>query len=267
MRRRSLVVLLCALCAAPAFWIVPAIAAPQSDSPAVDAQKAPLTVDEVVSRMEQRNHEREQALRKFVGTRVYTLKYTGFFGTREAAMTVSLSYSAPSDKQFTIVSESGTKFIVDHVLKGLLQGEKEAALPENQQKTALTRNNYDFAIAGFDASQNPPQYILTVTPKHDYKFLYRGKIWVDGKDFAVTHIEAEPAKSPSFWVKKSDVNHRYEKVDQFWLPAENKTDSLVRLGGHAVLSIEYQSYKITDPATPAEADAHSASPASNKPSL
>ncbi|HUA00121.1 MAG TPA: hypothetical protein VMB02_07310 [Candidatus Aquilonibacter sp.] len=266
MRRRSLLVLLCALGAAPALGI-PAAAAPQASPPAVDPQKAPLTVDEVVSRMEQRNHEREQALRKFVGTRVYTLKYTGFFGTHEAAMTVSLNYSAPSDKEFTIVSESGTKFIVDHVLKGLLQGEKEAALPENQQKTALTRKNYDFAIAGFDASQNPPQYILTVTPKRDYKFLYRGKIWVDAKDFAVTHIEAEPAKSPSFWVKKSEVNHRYEKVDQFWLPAENKTDSLIRLGGHAVLSIEYQSYKITDAGTPAAADAPSAGAAGSKPSL
>lgn len=42
-------------------------------------------------------------------------------------------------------------------------------------------------------------------------------------------------------------------MDDFWLPAENKTDSLIRMGGHAVLSIEYQDYKIIQagPATAA----------------
>jgi hypothetical protein len=34
-------------------------------------------------------------------------------------------------------------------------------------------------------------------------------------------------------------------VNDFWLPAENHTESTVRLGGKAVLSIEYRDYKIT----------------------
>lgn len=223
-------------------------AAAQQAAPAADAQKMLLPVDVVVSRLVQRNREREEALRKFQGTRVYSVKYTGFFGTHSAEMTVSVSYVSPDNKQFTIVSQSGSKFIVDHVLKGLLDGEKESANPDNKQRTALNGDNYTFELEGVDSSQATPQYILDVKPKRDSKFVYRGKIWVDGKDFAVTRIQAEPAKSPSFWVKKSEVNHRYEKVDDFWLPAENKTDSWIRMGGHAVLSIEYQDYKITEAA-------------------
>jgi len=227
---------------------VPTAVGRQADPPVVDVQKAPLTVDEVVSRLVERNREREEALRKFQGTRVYGVKYTGFFGTHTAEMTVNVNYASPDNKEFTIVSQSGSKFIVDHVLKGLLDGEKEAANPENKERTALNANNYDFKLAGFESSQETPQYVLDVKPKKDSKFVYRGKIWVDANDFAVTRIEAEPAKSPSFWVKKSEVKHRYEKVDEFWLPAENKTDSWIRLGGHAVLSIEYQDYKITEAA-------------------
>jgi hypothetical protein len=34
-------------------------------------------------------------------------------------------------------------------------------------------------------------------------------------------------------------------VDDFWLPAENHTESVIRLGGRAILSIEYKDYKIT----------------------
>jgi hypothetical protein len=235
------------LCVGLALLKAPAAAARQTDPPAVavDVQKPPLTADEVVSRLVERNREREEALRTFRGTRVYSLKYTGFFGTHSAEMTVSVNYSSPDNKEFTIVSQSGSKFIVDHVLKGLLDGEKEAANPNNKQHTALNTSNYKFTLAGYETSQETPQYVLDVKPKKDSRFVYRGKIWVDGRDFAVTRIQAEPAKSPSFWVKKSEVNHRYEKVEEFWLPAENKTESWIRLGGHAVLSIEYQDYKIT----------------------
>src|SRR5262249_60120210 len=102
-----------------------------------------------------------------------------------------------------------------------------------------------FTLAEEENSREPTKYVLNVIPKHNNKYLYRGKIWVDAKDFAVTRIEAEPAKSPSFWVKKTEVRHRYQKVGDFWLPAENHSESLIRMGGHAVLSIEYTAYKIT----------------------
>jgi hypothetical protein len=60
----------------------------------------------------------------------------------------------------------------------------------------------------------------------------------------VVRIKGEPGKNPSFWIKKTDVEHNYEKVGDFWLPAQNRTESVVRLGGVARLSIEYKDYKI-----------------------
>ncbi len=88
--------------------------------------------------------------------------------------------------------------------------------------------------------------MLNVEPKVESRFLYRGKIWVDGHDFAVTRIEAQPARNPSFWTTKSLIHHTYQKVDNgFYLPKENKTVTSVRLGGVATLTIEYQSYQVT----------------------
>ncbi len=209
------------------------------------AAKAALTVDNVVSRMEQRNQERAAALRTYESTRLYRMQYRGFFGSRDAEMVVSVKAS-PSEKEFTVESQSGSKFIVDHILKKLLDGEKEATDDQARSRTALTSKNYAFTLAGLDDSTDNPQYILNVVPKTDEKYLYRGKIWVDSNDFAVTRIEAEPAKSPSMWIKKAEIKHKYEKVGDFWLPEENRTDSLIRLGGHALLSIDYRDYKITE---------------------
>ena len=80
-------------------------------------------------------------------------------------------------------------------------------------------------------------------PRRDNKFLYRGEICVNAADFAVETIDAEPAKNPSFWTKKTRIEHRYQKIGQFWLPAFNQTVTNVRLGGTAMLSIVYSDYE------------------------
>ena len=208
-----------------------------------------LTTSEIVAHLEQRNQERLQALREFQGTRSYRIEYKGPWGNHEAEMTVFVRYKSPNDKQFMILSESGSKILCDRVLKGIVNAEKEAATTENQEKTELSERNYSFSFAGTENTTDGEQYVISVTPKTDYKYLYRGKIWIDANDFAATQIQAEPAKNPSFWIKRSEINHRYEKVDEFWLPAEDHAQSWIRMGGQAVLSIDYAHYEITDPVT------------------
>jgi hypothetical protein len=203
-----------------------------------------LTVEDVVRNLQQRNSERAAALDEFAGTRVYRMQYRGLPSNRDAEMVVSVTFRAPDVKQFHVVSENGSKFIIDHVFSKLLEGEQEAANQENRRRTALSTENYDFSFAGYENSPEGGRYVLNLLPKTKNKFLYRGKIWVDATDFAVVRIEGEPGKNPSVWIKKTEIAHKYVKVDDFWLPAENHTESTIRLGGTASLSIEYQNYKI-----------------------
>jgi hypothetical protein len=212
---------------------------------AYSAENYPLPAQEVARKLQERNKERASALYQFNGTRVYRMQYRGFPSDRDAEMVVKVTYSAPNSKEFSVVSETGSKFIVDHIFKKLLEGEQEAANEENRQHTALNTENYDFTSAGYEATPSGAQYVLNLLPKTKNKFLYHGRIWVDAKDFAVVRIEGEPAKNPSFWIKKTEVKHRYVKVNDFWLPAENHTESVIRLGGRAILTIEYKDYRIT----------------------
>jgi outer membrane lipoprotein-sorting protein len=208
-----------------------------------------MPAEQIVQKLQQRNAERAAALDQFNGTRVYRMQYRGITGDRDAEMVVNVTYRAPDAKEFSVVSQSGSKFVIDHVFKKLLEGEQEAANEENRRNSALTNENYEFTSAGYETTPEGAEYVLNLLPKTKNKFLYRGRIWVDAKDFAVVRIEGEPAKNPSWWIKKTEVKHRYIKVNDFWLPAENHTESLIRLGGRAILSIEYKDYKITK-ATP-----------------
>jgi len=207
-------------------------------------QPTTLTLEQILANLEQRNAQRAAALQQFEGKRTYRMQYRGFPSDRDAEMVVKVTFRAPNSKEFAVLSQSGSKFVIDHVFKKLLEGEQEALQGENRHDTALTRQNYDFEMAGYETTPDCRQYVLRLLPKTKNKFLYRGKIWVDAKDFAVVRIEGEPGKNPSIWIKKTGIAHRYVKVDGFWLPAENHTESFIRLGGKATLSIEYQDYKI-----------------------
>jgi|SRR5450432_1722474 len=225
--------------------LVPAIVGQGTDSP---SSAAPLlSGDEVVRRMVQRNQQRADALRSFQGIRTYRLTYQGFPISREAEMVTKVVYRAPDSKQFTEVSQSGSKLIVERVFRKLLESEQDALKEENRMRTALNPDNYNFTLTAYESESAAPNYVFQVEPKSSSKYLYRGKVWIDAHDFAVSRMEVEPAKSPSFWTKKSEISHVYAKVDGFWLPKQNRSVSAIRLGGQAVLTIDYSDYKILDP--------------------
>jgi len=260
------------------FFILLAVALASAFGAAVDSSSlppsittAPLSVDQVVDNLVRKDTERAQALRHYESTRIYRLSYRGFPGDREAEMTVEATFDSPSSKSFKVISQTGSKLIIERVFKRLLESEKEAAEPELHAHTLLNRDNYDIALVGFESAAGNSssissananssavnssavnslnqggQYVLAVYPKTKSKYLYRGKVWVDGTDFAVTRIEAEPAQNPSFWTKKSEIHHEYIKVQDFWLPRRNQSISYIRLGGRATLTIDYNNYRVTD---------------------
>ena len=203
-----------------------------------------LNLTQVLNSLVEKNAERADALQKYQNRRFYSLDYTGFPTSLHAEMVVNMIYDAPSTKQFKIVSQSGPQWIIDKILKRLLEAEMESMTAENRERVALTPSNYDFSGLERQDASNNCSYVVAVEPKIPSKLLFRGRIWVDSKDFAVCRIEAEPSKNPSFWIKKTDIHHSYLKVGDFWLPAENKSVSVIRGGGHAVLTIKYQNYEI-----------------------
>lgn len=210
------------------------------------ANPPPLTAEQVVRNLAEMNLHRAQALHTYQGTRTYRVQYRGFPGTRSAEMVVKVKYLSPGQKEFVIQSATGSKLIVDRVLKKLLEAEKEEANPGMERRSALTDANYNFSLIRYESTPSGSMYLLNVEPRRKDTFLYRGRIWVNAEDFAVMRVEAEPAKNPSFWIRNTDIVQVYTKVSGFWLPANNHSVTTIRLGGRADLTIDYKGYEITD---------------------
>jgi len=219
----------------------PARARTQS-APAKETVEQRLGLPELLDKLVEKNAERAEALEKYQGRRSYTLTYTGFPASFHAEMVVDVNYEAPAKKQFKIVSESGSRWMIDRVLLRLLDAEQEG--DANRERVALDSRNYDFSNLERQTAPDTCSYVIAAAPKTPSKLLFNGRVWVDSKDFAVCRIEAEPSKNPSFWIKKTDIHHTYVKIGDFWLPSENQSVSAIRGGGRAVLTIKYQNYEI-----------------------
>jgi hypothetical protein len=160
-------------------------------------------------------------------------------------MVVRAEYEAPNKKVFTIVSESGSGTVRSRVFKKLLEAEQESMRKENQERTAITPENYTFQLTDYEKIDGNEFYVLEARPLNKNKFLFRGRIWIDVKDFAIAHVEGEPAVNPSWWTLKTDFKRSYQKIGDFWLPESNESETKVRIFGTAVLTIKYAEYQIT----------------------
>jgi hypothetical protein len=203
----------------------------------------PPTSDRVIAQFVTAEAHRASQAPRYTAIRHYTLDYTGFPSNKHAEMTVKVVSAPPAARQLTIVSESGSKLLLTRVLHKLLESELEAGNAATRQQLALTPDNYNFRLIGNEPVAGRPCYVLEVEPRKKSKFLYEGKIWVDAQDFAVVQISAKPAKNPSFWISSVQIDHRYAKHGDVWLPQSNRSRSKVRLGGSALLTIDYEQYE------------------------
>jgi hypothetical protein len=230
------------LIAAHAIAILPAVAVAQNAGQVSGQAPASLTASEIIQLVQRHNQARLDELRQYKALRHYAVEYKGFSHTVDAKMDVEVSYDAATGKNFRIVSQTGSNLLCEKVLKRAVDSEKEAS--QNKASTALNESNYKFALLGTDTLNGRAAYILHEEPLTEGKFLSRGKIWIDAQDFAVVKQETEPAKNPSFWISRTSISSSNVKTDGFWLPGKTRSETKVRIGGTAVLTIDYGTYHV-----------------------
>jgi len=214
---------------------VPAVAAAQA--------QALLSVEEIVDRMQQHEANQSKLLKHYEAVRHYQVQYKGLGTHLAAKMDVSIIYDSSTGKTLRILSQSGSKLLCDKVLKRAVESEEEAS--KDRASTALNATNYRFQLARAESISGRQSYLLQVDPLKKSKFLYRGKVWVDSEDFAVVKSDVRPAQNPSFWISSTQIENTNAKISGVWLPERNRSESRIRLGGSAVLTIDYGTYSVT----------------------
>ncbi len=216
--------------------------APPAPSPA-----GPDTA-EIVRSIEQHNQTQAKTLENYHALRHYEVEYRGFLKHITAEMDVELQYDAASGKNFRVISQSGSHTLCDKVLKRAMDSERDAFLDRGAH--ALSQANYKFQLLGREIFNGRPSFVLRVEPVAESQYLYRGKIWVDAADGAVSRMEVQPAKNPSFWISQTLIHQTSSRIGAFWLPQQVQSETKVRIGGKGVMTIDYGPYEIGQPQSP-----------------
>jgi len=201
------------------------------------------TADDVVAKMIHFDNQRRTQLQGYSATR----HYVAVNKHRRAEMLVRIACASDGVKQFTIVSEDGSRYIRKHVFYKMLNEEAAASRRGTRESTRITPANYDFEVTGQDSVDGRPAYVLSVSPKAENKYLIDGEIWVDATDYSIVRIEGRPARNPSFWTRSVHFVHTYQKVGPFWLAASTVSVSEIRIFGTAELTIDNSGYRLNPP--------------------
>ena len=214
----------------------------------------PSTAPEILERMERADNDRLAALAGYSGVRHYHFenKKSG----KTAEVTVQMSCGPDGVKTFEVVSETGSGFVRNHIIRKMIEAEAESSQKGERKESRIIPENYEFRLVGTETWDGRESYVLDINPKKPSKFAIRGRIWVDAEDFAIARVEGEPAKNPSFWIRSAKVEQRYGRHGRFWLPVLNHSVAQARIFGLTEVVIESSDYKTS--AREATAASHTA---------
>ena len=165
--------------------------------------------------------------------------------TSNSSVVAEVNFRPPTSKDYKIQKSSGSKR-GEQVVRHLLDHEVEGASNRSQARTALTRDNYDFAYRGEVVLDGQPCYLLELKPKRKEKDLIAGEVWIDKHSFLVRRIEGEIAKTPSWWLKKVHLKLAFADFEGTWLQTSMEAVADVRIVGPHTLTSQILDYRSTD---------------------
>lgn len=198
------------------------------------------SLDDILKHLVQSDAQRRSLLRGYTSLRHYTVENTRFHV--KATMRVRLEVDADGAKKFTILDTTGPGPVRKLVFQRMLNTEAKASAKGDQAANRISPDNYSFKFVEATTLNGRPSYILEAEPKSTNPNLFRGRVWIDAEDFAVTRLEGAPAQKPSVWVIQTRFVHEYAKFGSQWLATRNRSDSDIRLFGRSTTEILYSDY-------------------------
>jgi hypothetical protein len=163
-----------------------------------------------------------------------------------AEMTVKTVYRKGSGKSYTILSQSGSPFLRSEVLGTLLEKEKRMSQPGNVETALIDSVNYDMKLTSEPSRQLEGRdcLVVSLSPRRNSPFLFRGTLWVDARDYAIVQLEGIASKSAFFLAGAAQVSRQYTNVDGFPMATHAKAVSNSTLIGQTVVKIDYTDYRV-----------------------
>jgi negative regulator of sigma E activity len=211
------------------------------------AESVSTSADEILTRVENANGRRRDLLKRYTGSRQYTLQNARF--GKEAAVGIEMKYREPDGELYTVLTQSGSDKLIG-IINTVLASEARASVPPENARHQVTAANYRVRLLGTEIVEGRTCYVLALTPRTKSRFLIVGKAWVDAESFGTVRIDGQFAASISLLVGAPRFREDFVEVNGFWLPGHVRSVTSSFLLGPTELDIVFSNYQFdTDSAS------------------
>lgn len=197
--------------------------------------------DEILTRMESETGRRHDLLKRYTGSRQYTLQNARF--GKEAAVGVEMKYREPDGERYTVLTQSGSDKLIG-IINTVLASEARASVPPENVRHQVSAANYRVRLLGTEVVEGHNCYVLALTPRTKSRFLIMGKAWVDAESFGTVRIDGQFAASVSLLVGAPRLREDFVEVNGFWLPGHVRSVTSSFLLGPTELDIVFSNYRV-----------------------
>lgn len=167
-----------------------------------------------------------------------------------AEMTVKATYRKETGKSYQILAQSGSAVWRKELLDRVLDNEKTLTRPENRMGALITSANYTMTPQGTASLNGRDCYVLTLAPRRESPYLFKGSLWVDAQDGSIVQLQGVTSRNPSLLAGPTNVERQYTILDGMPMATHALATSNSWLLGLTTISIDYTGYELQlSPAT------------------
>jgi hypothetical protein len=161
--------------------------------------------------------------------------------------------------RYQIVSERGSEYIREKILKTLLRREQEMIAGGSAQRAEITDLNYEFAAPAQTANTIPGERTVRLKPRRKDVLLIDGHIVLNQDGTELLRMEGRLSKNPSFWTNLVNIVREFARLDGVRVVVATQTVARLKLAGTSRMNVQYQYETING--RPVSVDARQASAA------
>jgi hypothetical protein len=137
---------------------------------------------------------------------------------------------------FNVVSETGSDYIRNKVLKVVLRREQELVAGGDCRRSELTADNYEFQ----DVLQGEGERYVILKPKRKDVLLVDGRMVLSQDGTELLRVEGRLSKNPSFWTGLVNIIRHYARLDGVRVPIATESTAKVKFAGVSQLDVHYE---------------------------
>ena len=138
--------------------------------------------------------------------------------------------------RYEIVSERGSEYARNKVLKTVLRREQELIAAGHSERATLNTDNYEFTDG--NPTSDGLRYVL-LKPKRKDVLLVDGRMVLTEDATELLRVEGRLSKNPSFWTSSVNVTRHYGRLDGVRVPLSIESIAKIRFGGVSSLEVQY----------------------------